>query len=90
MTAAFRPNRAGFLTVLNSPEATQACRSEAQAIARNVEAIQPDADVVVDTYRTDRSAASVTIRDVRARTWAVRDGIWTRAAGAAGHEVTTK
>lgn len=45
------------------------------------------ADVVVDTYTTDRSAASVTIRDVRGLTWEVRDGVLSRAAAAAGLEV---
>lgn len=87
----FKPNRAGYLAVLKSPESAAACHKEAQQVRRNVEAIEPDAtDVVVDDYRTDRAASSVTVRHPQAKVWAVRDGLWTRAAAAAGLEVAQK
>lgn len=90
MAQNFKPNRAGYLAVLKSAEAKRACHAEAVAIARSVEQQKPDADVVVDDYVTDRAASSVTIREPQARVWAVRDGVWTRAASAAGLEVASK
>lgn len=59
----------------------------AEAIAADVRAQHPDAEVVVDDYVTDRSASSVTIRDLRGRIWQVRDGLLTRAASDVGLEV---
>ena len=90
MAEHFKANRAGFIAVLKSPEAKRACHAEAEAIARSVEQQKPDADVVVDDYVTDRAASSVTIREAQARVWAVRDGVWTRAASSAGLEVSSK
>lgn len=91
MTALFKANRAGMRAVLNSGEAQKACHEEAVQVARNVGQLEADAtDVVVDDYKTDRAASSVTIRHVQAKTWAVRDGIWSKAASAAGLEISDR
>jgi hypothetical protein len=66
-------------------------RALAEQVAAQVRAQLPsDVDVVVDSYRTDRTAASVTIRDPRGRLWQVRDGVLTRAAAGVGLEVTAR
>lgn len=81
----------GIAQVLKSGEVAIAVRDLAESVATQVRAIQPDADeVVVDSYQTDRAAASVTIKDARGRLWAVRDGLLFRAAAANGLEVTEK
>lgn len=85
----YRPNRAGTRQILRETF-RPAIDDLAQRIANNVRSQQPDADVVVDSYTTDRSAASVTIRDPRARLWQVRDGILTRAAGTVGLRVRSR
>jgi hypothetical protein len=59
-------------------------------IAGNVRAQEPDADVVVDDYVTDRAASSVTVREPEARIWEARDGLLAKAAGRAGFEVVAK
>lgn len=79
---------AGIREVLNSSEVRDAVHSYAERIAGDVRgSIDPDAEVVVDDYTTDRAASSVTILDVRGRLWEVRDGVLTRAAAAHGLEV---
>jgi hypothetical protein len=62
----------------------------AAAIAANVRASHRGADVVVDSYVTDRAARSVTVRDRRAMGWQARDGLLTRAASAARLEVRAR
>lgn len=79
----------GVAEVLKSGAFAEMVRSAAERIAANARG-QTGADVVVDSYTTDRAAASVTIRNVRARLWQVRDGALTRAASAAGFEVTER
>lgn len=86
----FKRDRAGVAQILKSPGVDRAVRGKAQAIAAAVRGSKPEADVVVDSYVTDRAAASVTIRDVRGRIWEVRDGILTRAARTVGMEVRRK
>lgn len=93
----YRPDRNGVQALLNSPEMAELVTSAAENIAGNVRAQKPDADVVVDKYKavakgrfTEREAASVTVRDVRARIWQARDGLLTRAATAEGLEVTER
>lgn len=81
----FVRNSPGIAQILRTTEFGQT--AAAQRIAARV-AAETGADVVVDSYVTDRRAASVTVRDVRARGWQARDGILTRAAAAAGLEVT--
>lgn len=76
---------AGFQAILNSDDVAAAVHDLAVEVASNVRSAEPDAeDVVVDDYRTDRRASSVTIRDARGRIWQVRDGLLTRAAAGAG------
>lgn len=79
----------GIAQLLKSAEVAAAVRDIAEQVAGSVRSTV-DADVVVDSYQTDRAAASVTIRDARGRTWQVRDGVLTRAAAANGLEVTER
>lgn len=90
LASTFRRDSPGIAAILKSGGFAGMVGSVASQIAGNVRASRPDADVVVDSYTTDRAAASVTIRDVRARTWQARDGILTRAAAGVGAEVTSR
>lgn len=89
----FQRNPAGIAQVLNSAEVRSAVFSAASRIAANVSTPDnPDRGVVVDSYqtrgmRTDRPAASVTVRDPLARRWEWQHGVLTRAASAAGFQV---
>lgn len=85
----YQPSRGGTGQILRTTF-RGAVTGAAQTIATHVRAQQPEADVVVDVYQTDRAAASVTIREPEARLWQARDGILTRAAGAAGLEVRSR
>lgn len=81
----------GWAEVLNSPEVAKVVHGLAATIASTVRGSLPvGTDVVVDDYRTDRAASSVTIRDARGRLWQVRDGVLTKAAAANGLEVKAK
>lgn len=80
-------DRAGIRKVLKSPEVAATVHGYARRIASAVKSSEPEADVVVDDYATDRAASSVTIRDARGRIWQARDGILTRAAAGVGLEV---
>jgi cobyrinic acid a,c-diamide synthase len=82
---------AGIVAVLNSGEVAAAVAGLAEGIASQVRG-QVDAidGVVVDRYTTDRAAASVTIKDPRAKLWEARDGVLTRAAAGQGLEVTAR
>lgn len=77
---------AGVGEVLKSGEMAAVITGLAQSVAANV----ARGDVVVDSYVTDRAAASVTIREPQAMLWQARDGILTKAASAAGLEVTER
>lgn len=89
----FKRDSKGIDQYLNSSGVLSALRSFAGPMAEAVRAAKPDADVVVDEYTTTggrlspRHAVSVAIRDPRARTWQVRDGILTKAAASQGLEV---
>jgi hypothetical protein len=83
-----RLDSGGIQKLLNSDPVASAVHDLAEQIATQVRGQKPEADVVVDRYQTDRAAASVTIRDVRGRTWEVRDGVLTRSAASVGLEVT--
>lgn len=84
----FKLDSAGIREVLNSGEVAAAINGLAEAIAAGVRgAIPDDAEVVVDSYSTDRTAAAVTIKDARGKLWQVEDGVLTRAAAATGLEV---
>lgn len=81
----------GIRSVLSGADVASAVRGLAEQAAGNARAVLPaGTDVVVDSYTTDRAAASVTIRDGRGRLWQVRDGVLTRAASALGLEVTAR
>lgn len=87
MLIRFRLDRAGVREVLTSPMVRQIVDATADEVAANVRALLPNGTKVdVTRYTTDRSTAAVTIVDVRAMAWQARDGILTRAAGAAGLE----
>lgn len=89
--ADIRLDSAGIAKVLNSAPVAAALHDLAENVAADVRAREPDADdVVVDDYRTDRAAASVTIRDTRGRLWQVRDGVLSKAAAGQGLEVTER
>jgi hypothetical protein len=90
-------DRDGRQAVLNSGDLQSAVTDLAKRIADEVRSARPDADVVVDEYQTTESgqmttrvAASVTVRDVRAKVWQARDGLLTRAASTQGLEVKLK
>jgi len=85
----FKRDSKGIAEILKSSEMAAAMRAKADEIASSVRS-SVDAEVVVDSYQTDRAAASVTIRDARGRLWEVRDGVLTRAASSAGLEVTRR
>lgn len=80
----------GIAEILTSAPVAAAVREIADQVAAGVRSQKPGAEVVVDSYTTDRAAASVTIRDVRALLWQVRDGVLTRAASGVGLEVTER
>lgn len=82
---------AGIVAVLNSGEVAAAVGELAEAIAWEVTGEVDAIDgVVVDRYTTDRAAASVTIKDPRAKLWEARDGVLTRAAAGQGLEVNAR
>lgn len=74
--------------VLTSSGVRQIVDATADEVAANVRALLPSGtNVDVTRYTTDRSAAAVTIVDVRGMGWQARDGVLTRAAGSVGLEV---
>lgn len=81
----------GIRQLLHGDPIAEATNQVAESIANAVRAELPDdAEVVVDSYTTDRRAASVTIRDARGRLWEVRDGVLARAAAALGLDVVRR
>ena len=87
MTVSYRRSSAGSRQILQSPPVASAVHGLAEQVAAATRTQQPEADVVVDDYTTDRAASAVTIRDPQARLWQVRDVILTRAAASVGLEV---
>jgi hypothetical protein len=84
----FRLNRAGIREVLKSDPVRELVDTAAAEVAAAVRGQLPSgAEVRVDSYTTDRAAASIVIADVRGMAWQARDGVLTRAAGSAGLEV---
>lgn len=79
----------GIAEMFKSDEWAATIKATADEVAGKVRG-ETDAEVKVDTYTTDRAAASVTILDPRGAELQARDGILTRAAAAAGLEVTEK
>lgn len=88
MLQSFRLDTAGVREILKGPEVRRVVDELAGEIATHVRAAVPQGTpVTVRGYTTDRGAATITVQDVRAMAWQARDGILTRAAGAAGVEV---
>lgn len=88
MSPGLKLDHAAIRQMISSRAFSDLVHDAALDIAAAVHASKPGSDVAVDRYTTDRAAASVTIRDVRGRIWQARDGVLTRAAAAAGLEVT--
>ncbi|MFF3671690.1 hypothetical protein [Microtetraspora malaysiensis] len=89
--AALELDYKGIGEILASPEMHAVINGLAGQIAATVRAGLPSqAEVIVDSYTTDRGAAAVVIKDRRAMGWQARDGVLTRAAGAAGLEVRAR
>lgn len=84
----FRLDRAGVRQALQQEGIRNEVDRVAARIAASVRARVPaGVRVEVTSYTTDRAAAAVTVLDVRGAGWQARDGLLTRAAGAAGLEV---
>lgn len=88
MLERFELDTAGVREILRGPEVRELIDGLADEVAGNVRALVPSGTTVeVRGYTTDRGAATVVVADVQAMAWQARDGILTRAAGAAGLEV---
>lgn len=85
----FELDHDGIAEILKSAGMATVIHGVAEQVAEEVRATH-EADVVVDDYVTDRAASSVTIRDPRGAQWQADEGVLTRAAGAAGLEVTER
>ena len=90
-TPSFRLDRKGVSQLLKG-DLGRAATDAAHKVADQIRADYPDlaADVDVEAYTTDRGAASVMVRDSRARELQVRDGLITKAAAKIGLEVKSK
>lgn len=90
-TPSFRLDRRGVSQLLKG-DLGRAATDAAHKVADQIRADYPDlaADVDVEAYTTDRGAASVMVRDSRARELQVRDGLITKAAAKIGLEVKSK
>lgn len=80
MAPPFRPDRAGIREILQTE-----LKAEINRLAHAI-GDQCGDDVEVQSYTTDRGAASVTVPALLQ----ARDGVLTRAASAVGLEVRTK
>ncbi|KPC79773.1 hypothetical protein ADL35_19635, partial [Streptomyces sp. NRRL WC-3753] len=88
MLESLRLDYQGIRAYLRGPEVREFVDTHAAQVAARVRASLPaDVVVTVRSYTTDRGAATVAVEDVRAMAWQARDGLLTRAAGAAGLEV---
>ena len=88
MLTSFRLDPRGVRELLRGPGVRQVVDGLAGEVAGNVRALVPAGTTVeVRGYTTDRGAATVVVADVQAMAWQAKDGILTRAAGAAGLEV---
>jgi hypothetical protein len=80
---------AGIREVLLSAPVREAIDGFTAQVAAGVAAAVPaGTEIVTDSYSTDRAAGVVVVKDVRAQGWQAADGVLTRAAAAAGLEVT--
>lgn len=87
----FRLDRKGVSKLLKGPLGGVASEA-AEALGDQIRADHPElADAVdVQRYTTDRGAASVMVKDGRARELQIREGLITKAAAKLGMEVKTK
>lgn len=83
-----RLDKKGIGQVLKNygPMATAAANEVADKIRQDY----PDLEVDVESYTTDRGAASVMVKDEQAMELQLSDGLITKAAGMIGLEVKTK
>ena len=90
-TPSFRLDRKGVSQLLKG-DLGRAATDDAHKVADQIRADYPDlaADVDVEAYTTDRGAASVMVKDGRARELQVREGLMTKAAAKVGLEVKAK
>lgn len=87
----FKVNSKGVQEFLQSQDVAKAVHDKAEEFESNLSLnFEPRRGVVVDDYTTDRAASSVTIRDVRGKNAETKQGALSRAASAAGLEVTRK
>ena len=88
MLERFELDSAGVREILRGQEVRQLIDGLVDEVAGNVRAlVPPGTQIEVRGYTTDRGAATVVVADAQAMAWQARDGILTRAAGAAGLEV---
>ncbi|QLF83988.1 hypothetical protein SEA_UPYO_9 [Gordonia phage Upyo] len=85
----FKLDRRGVGELLKGPLGA-AANAAAEQIASSIRADHPDLEVDVEAYTTDRGAASVMVKDSRARELQVREGLLTKAAAAVGLEVVAR
>ncbi len=91
-TPSFRLDRKGVSQLLKGDlgrAATDAAHKVADQIRADHPEIDPE-DVNIQRYTTDRGAASVMVKDGRARELQVREGLMTKAAAKVGLEVKAK
>ena len=90
-TPSFRLDRKGVSQLLKG-DLGRSATDAAHKVADQIRADYPDlaADVDVEAYTTDRGAASVMVKDSRARELQVREGLMTKAAAKVGLEVKAK
>lgn len=84
----YKADRSGIKELLKSPEIAALINATARRVASSVQA--DDLPVEVDQYTTDRRAASVTIAHPAGLAMQAKHGALTKAAAAAGLEVTKK
>lgn len=96
MAVNFRLDRSGIAELLKSPEVAAPLKSLGERVAGNVRAqglTTGDGSalpVEVSSYTTDRAAVSVTITHAAGVAMQAKHGALTKAAAAAGLEVTKK
>lgn len=90
MAKLFRRDSPGIAEILKSEGMRAELHKLSGPIAANARSQHPEADIVEDDYTTDRAAVSITVRDPLGLLWQARDGLLTRAAAAAGLEVTER
>lgn len=78
----------GIAEVLKSREMRAMVDGASRRIASHVQSSVGGMEVVTDSYTTDRAAAAVVIADLRGLAAQAERGVLTRAAKAAGAQVT--